>query len=101
LLEPHLQVGDFIEEEIESESFGRIAVQSAKQAIMQRVRDAERAKVVEAFKVRKGQLVTGIVKKVERGAIFLDLGNNAEAIIPREHVIPRESVRSGDRLRGY
>lgn len=100
-LEPGLKVGDVLEKEIESESFGRIAVQTAKQVIMQKVRDAERAKVVEAFKSRKGQLVTGVVKKVERGAILLDLGNNAEAIIPREHVIPHESVRTGDRLRGY
>ncbi len=101
ILEPALKPGDFIEEEIESEVFGRIAAQTAKQVIVQKVRDAERAKVVSSFAERLGQLVTGIVKKVERGSILLDLGNNAEAIIPREHLIPRESVRSGDRLRGY
>ncbi|MGQ9830154.1 MAG: transcription termination factor NusA [Thermochromatium sp.] len=101
LLEPGLGVGDFIEEEIESEFLGRIAAQTAKQVIVQKVRDAERAKIVEAFASRQGQLVTGLVKKVERGTILLDLGGNAEAIIPRDHVIPRESVRPGDRLRGY
>ncbi|EXJ16621.1 transcription termination factor NusA [Imhoffiella purpurea] len=101
ILEPTLGLGDFIEEEIESELFGRIAAQTAKQVIVQKVRDAERAKIVSAFAERKGQLVTGIVKKAERGTILLDLGNNAEALVPRDHVIPRESVRPGDRLRGY
>ncbi|BCU06581.1 transcription termination factor NusA [Allochromatium tepidum] len=101
ILEPDLNIGDFMEEEIESEFFGRIAAQTAKQVILQKVRDAERAKIVDAFAARRGQLVTGIVKKAERGTILLDLGNNAEALIPRDHVIPRESVRPGDRLRGY
>jgi transcription termination/antitermination protein NusA len=101
ILEPHLSIGDFMEEEIESELFGRIAAQTAKQVIVQKVRDAERAKIVDAFASRQGQLVTGIVKKAERGTILLDLGNNAEALVPRDHVIPRESVRPGDRLRGY
>ncbi|NKN32550.1 transcription termination factor NusA [Marichromatium bheemlicum] len=101
VLEPELEIGDFIEEEIESELFGRIAAQTAKQVIVQKVREAERAKVVDAFIDRKGQLVTGIVKKADRGTILLDLGNNAEALVPRDQVIPRESVRPGDRLRGY
>ncbi|NEV63616.1 transcription termination factor NusA [Thiorhodococcus minor] len=101
ILEPELGLGDFIEEEIESELFGRIAAQTAKQVIVQKVRDAERAKIVDAFAERQGTLVTGIVKKAERGTIVLDLGNNAEALVPRDHVIPRESVRPGDRLRGY
>lgn len=101
VLEPALEVGDFMEEEIESELFGRIAAQTAKQVIVQKVREAERAKIVTAFGARKGQLVTGIVKKSDRGTILLDLGNNAEALVPRDHVIPRESVRPGDRLRGY
>ncbi|MCK7576193.1 MAG: transcription termination factor NusA [Chromatiales bacterium] len=101
ILEPELSIGDFMEEEIESELFGRIAAQTAKQVIVQKVRDAERAKIVDAFASRQGQLVTGIVKKAERGTILLDLGNNAEALVPRDHVIPRESVRPGDRLRGY
>ena len=73
----------------------------AKQVIVQKVREAERAQVVEAYKDRVGELVTGVVKRVERGNVYLDLGGNAEAIIPREHMIPREAVRPGDRLRGY
>ncbi|MCF1183036.1 transcription termination factor NusA [Marichromatium gracile] len=101
VLEPELDLGDFIEEEIESELFGRIAAQTAKQVIVQKVREAERAKIVDAFIDRKGQLVTGIVKKADRGTILIDLGNNAEALVPRDQVIPRESVRPGDRLRGY
>ncbi|MBK1644748.1 transcription termination/antitermination protein NusA [Thiocapsa imhoffii] len=101
VLEPELSLGDFVEEEIESVLFGRIAAQTAKQVIVQKVREAERAKIVEAFTDRKGQLVTGIVKKADRGTIMIDLGSNAEALVPRDHVIPRESVRPGDRLRGY
>jgi len=101
MLEPGLKAGDFMEEEIDSELFGRIAAQTAKQVIVQKVREAERTKIVDAYTERKGELVTGIVKKVDRGSILLDLGSNAEALIPREHVIPRESVRAGDRMRGY
>jgi N utilization substance protein A len=99
-LDPSLDLGDYIEEQIESVLFGRIAAQTAKQVIVQKVREAERAKIVELFKEREGELVTGIVKKAERGTIVLDLGNNAEALIPRDQVIPRENVRPGDRLRG-
>ncbi|WP_295588466.1 transcription termination factor NusA [uncultured Lamprocystis sp.] len=101
ILEPGLKAGDFMEEEIDSELFGRIAAQTAKQVIVQKVREAERTKIVDAYTSRKGELVTGIVKKADRGTILLDLGNNAEALVPREHVIPRESVRTGDRMRGY
>ncbi len=98
---PAIQVGDYIEEPMDSIAFGRIAAQTAKQVIVQKVREAERAKVVAAYQDRKGELVTGVVKRVERGNVTLDLGANAEAIIPREEMIPRESVRSGDRIRGY
>ncbi len=98
---PDLQVGEFIEEPMDSIAFGRIAAQTAKQVIVQKVREAERAKVVEAYLDRKGELVTGVVKRVDRGNVMLDLGSNAEAIIPREEMIARESVRSGDRIRGY
>ena len=98
---PDIQHGDYIEEPIESVGFGRIGAQTAKQVIVQKVREAERAQVVDAYKDRVGELVTGIVKRVERGNVFLDLGANAEAIIPREDMIPREAVRPGDRLRGY
>jgi N utilization substance protein A len=95
------QVGEFVEEQVENAEFGRIAAQAAKQVIVQRVREAERAQVVAAFKDRVGELVTGVVKRVERGAVYLDLGGNSEAYVPREKTIPRESVRPGDRMRGY
>ena len=95
------ELDGFIEEPMESIEFGRIAAQTAKQVIVQKVREAERAKVVDAYLARKGELVTGIVKRVERNNVFLDLGGNAEAFVGREHMIPREAVRSGDRLRGY
>jgi len=96
-----VEVGSFVTEPMESIGFGRIEAQTAKQVIVQRVRDAERRKIVEAYKDRVGELVTGIIKRVERGNVYLDLGNNVEAFIPREEMIPREAVRSGDRLRGY
>ncbi|HEY9149773.1 MAG: transcription termination factor NusA [Gammaproteobacteria bacterium] len=98
---PDIQVGDFVEEQIESVEFGRIGAQTAKQVIVQKVREAERAQVVDAFQDRIGELVTGVVKRVERGNVYLDLGGNSEAVIYREDMIPRESVRAGDRLRGY
>jgi len=100
-MDPNLQHGDYIEEPMESVDFGRIGAQTAKQVIVQKVREAERAMVVDAYKNRVGDLITGIVKRVERGNVFLDLGGNAEAIILREEMIPREAVRPGDRLRGY
>src|SRR4249919_2236608 len=96
-----VEIGDYIEEQIENPEFGRIAAQAAKQVIVQRVREAERAQVVEAYKDRVGELVTGVVKRVERGSVYLDLGGNAEAYIPRDRAIPREAVRAGDRVRGY
>ena len=98
---PDIQIGEFIEEPIENPEFGRIAAQAAKQVIVQRVREAERAQVVEAYKDRVGELITGVVKRVERGSVLLDLGGNAEAYIPRDRAIPREAVRAGDRVRGY
>ena len=100
-LNPEIGVGEFVEEPMDSIAFGRIAAQTAKQVIVQKVREAERAKVVEAYQDRIGELLTGVVKRVDRGNVILDLGGNAEAIVPREEMIPRESVRSGDRLRGY
>ena len=96
-----LEVGEFVEEPIPSVAFGRIAAQTAKQVIVQKVREAERAQVIEAYQDRVGEMVTGVVKRLERGSIILDLGGNAEAIVSREEVVPREIVRPGDRLRGY
>ena len=95
-----LKVGDFIEESIESIEFGRIAAQTAKQVIVQKVREAERQKVFDAFKDRVGELIIGVVKRTTRDSIILDLGNNAEAVIPREEMMPKETVRPGDRIRG-
>jgi len=100
-VKPEIQVGEFIEEPMASVPFGRIGAQTAKQVIVQKVREAERAQVVEAYQGRIGELVTGLVKRVERGNIYIDLGNNAEAFIPREDMIPREAVRTGDRIRGF
>ncbi|MCU7882271.1 MAG: transcription termination factor NusA [Candidatus Thiodiazotropha sp. (ex Lucinoma aequizonata)] len=99
--DPDIRLGDYTEEPIESIEFGRIAAQAAKQVIVQKVREAERAKVVEAYRGREGELVTGVVKRVDRGNIFLDLGGNAEAFIGREHMISKESIRVADRIRGY
>jgi N utilization substance protein A len=98
---PQIEIGGYIEEPLESVAFGRIAAQTAKQVIVQKVREAERAQVVEAYQHRVGELVTGVVKRVERGNVILDLGSNAEALVSREDMIPRENVRNGDRLRGY
>lgn len=99
--EPDIQLGEYTEDEIDSVDFGRIAAQTAKQVIVQKVREAERERVVDAYKERQGELVMGIVKRLERGGVYLDLGSNAEAYISREDMIPREAVRPGDRLRGY
>ncbi len=98
-IDTNLQPGDTHEEKVESVAFGRIAAQTAKQVIVQKVREAERAKVVEQYQDRKGELIAGTVKKVTRDNIIVDLGNNAEALLPRENLIPRESFRMGDRVR--
>jgi len=99
--DPKLQIGDIYEEEIESEAFGRIGAQTAKQVIVQKVREAERAQIIEEYRDRIGELVSGLVKKVTRDSIILDLGGNAEALITREHMIGRETVRQNDRIRAY
>lgn len=96
-----LNAGDYIEEPMEAEAFGRISAQAAKQVIVQKVREAERAQVVEAYSDRVGELLMGIVKRNDRGNVILDLGNNIEALVGREDTIPRESLRPGDRVRGY
>lgn len=98
--DPSIQLGDYIEDQIESVTFDRITTQTAKQVIVQKVREAERAMVVDAFREQEGEIVTGVVKKVNRDSIALDLGSNAEAVILREDMLPRENFRSGDRIRG-
>jgi N utilization substance protein A len=95
-----LEIGGVYKIPVDSVEFGRIAAQTAKQVIVQKVREAERAQVVDAYRSRVGELVNGQVKKVTREAVIVDLGNNAEAILPREEWIPRETFRIGDRLRG-
>ncbi|MFC1795858.1 transcription termination factor NusA [Pseudomonadota bacterium] len=98
---PDIGVGDFIQEPMENAEFGRIAAQTAKQVIVQRVREAERAQVVEAYEDRAGELINGIVKRIERGNVYLDLGGNAEAFISQRNMIQGETVRPGDRLRAF
>ncbi|CAM3602414.1 transcription termination/antitermination protein NusA [Rouxiella silvae] len=98
--DPSIELGDYVEDQIESVTFDRITTQTAKQVIVQKVREAERAMVVDAFREQEGEIVTGVVKKVNRDSIALDLGSNAEAVILREDMLPRENFRSGDRIRG-
>lgn len=100
-INPEVEVGGTIEEPMENVEFGRIAAQTAKQVIVQRVREAEREQVVDAYKDREGELINGIVKRVERGNVYLDLGGNAEAFVGQRHMIQGETVRPGDRLRAY
>ncbi|MDX2351729.1 MULTISPECIES: transcription termination factor NusA [Pseudomonadaceae] len=92
-------VGDVLEEKVESIEFGRIAAQTAKQVIVQKVREAERAQVVEAYRDRLGEIISGTVKKVTRDSVIVDLGNNAEALLAREDIISRETFRVGARVR--
>ncbi|GLX87311.1 transcription termination/antitermination protein NusA [Thalassotalea loyana] len=95
-----LDVGDYVEEQIESVKFDRITTQTAKQVIVQKVREAERRLIVDAYQDQVGELITGVVKKASRDSVILDLGNNAEAIIYRDDMLPREVFRPGDRVRG-
>jgi N utilization substance protein A len=95
------QVGGFVEVPMESVAFGRIAAQTAKQVIVQKVREAEREMVVTEYKGRVGTLVSGIVKRVDRNGVYVDLGSNAEGFVPRDQMIPREPVRSQDRIKAY
>ena len=94
-----LQPGDVHEEVIENADFGRIAAQTAKQVIVQRVRDAERAQIVDLYRNRVGELLAGIVKKVTRDNVIVDLGNNAEGLLPRSELVGRETFRINDRVR--
>ena len=96
---PGAVAGDIIEEKIDSIEFGRIAAQTAKQVIVQKVREAERAQVVDAYRERLGEIISGTVKKVTRDNVIVDLGNNAEALLAREDIISRETFRVGVRLR--
>jgi N utilization substance protein A len=96
---PDAVAGDVFEEKIESIEFGRIAAQTAKQVIVQKVREAERAQVVDAYREKVGEIISGTVKKVTRDNVIVDLGNNAEALLAREDIISRETFRVGVRVR--
>jgi N utilization substance protein A len=95
------QPGGFVEVPMESVAFGRIAAQTAKQVIVQKVREAERSQVVDEYQARVGTLVSGLVKRVDRNGVFVDLGANAEAFIPRDQMIPREPIRAQDRVKAF
>ena len=97
---PDARVGDLLSDQLPPIDFGRIAAQTAKQVIFQKVRDAERARQYEEYKDRVGEIVNGIVKRVEYGNVMVDLGR-AEAIVRRDELLPRESFHNGDRLRAY
>jgi len=97
---PAAQVGDFIAEALPPIEFGRIAAQSAKQVIVQKVRDAERDRVYEEFKDRIGDIINGLVKRAEYGNVIVDLGRG-EGIVRRDETLPRETFRPGDRIRAY
>jgi N utilization substance protein A len=100
-IDPKIEPGGFVEQPMESVAFGRIAAQQAKQVIVQKVREAERAQIVDAYKDRVGQLVSGIVKRVDRNGIYVDLGSNAEGFVQRTDMIPREQVKPQDRIKAY
>jgi transcription termination/antitermination protein NusA len=96
---PEAEVGSVIEEKIPNIEFGRIAAQTAKQVIVQKVREAERDLIIAEYKDRIGQLISGTVKKVTRESVIVDMGNNAEGLLTRDQMIPRENFRTGDRIR--
>ena len=98
--EPELNAGDYVEEQIKSVTFDRVTTQTAKQVIVQKIREAERALITEAYQDQLGEIVTGVVKKSSRDSVIIDLGNNAEAVIYRDDMLPRETFRPGDRVRG-
>ncbi|MBR3424542.1 MAG: transcription termination/antitermination protein NusA [Neisseriaceae bacterium] len=95
-----MAVGEFYEEEIEAAEFGRISAQTAKQVILQRIRDAEREQILNDFLQRQEKLVTGTVKRVEKNGVIVEIGK-LDAIIPNDQLIPREKFRNGDRIRAF
>jgi N utilization substance protein A len=98
--DPEVEAGDEIGVKLDTSGFGRILAQAAKQVIIQRIRDAERDNTFEEYSGRQGEIVNGIVRRFEKGAIIVDLGR-AEAVIPAKEQVPRESYRPGDRIRAY
>ncbi|MDQ5887875.1 MAG: transcription termination/antitermination protein NusA [Pseudomonadota bacterium] len=96
----NLQIGDFVEEELEPIEFGRIGAQTAKQVILQRIRDAEREQILNDFLERREHMVSGVIKRIERGNVIIECGK-LEALLPREQMIPKENLRVGDRVRAF
>ncbi|MBX6393076.1 MAG: transcription termination/antitermination protein NusA, partial [Burkholderiales bacterium] len=100
LEEPNIEADDYIEEPLEPIEFGRIGAQAAKQVILQKIRDAEREQILQDFLARGEKLVTGTIKRMERGNAIVESGR-VEAILPRDQMIPKENLRVGDRVRAY
>ncbi|MGU9978247.1 MAG: transcription termination factor NusA [Candidatus Oxydemutatoraceae bacterium WSBS_2016_MAG_OTU14] len=98
---PDIQVGEFIEEELDESLFQRISVHTAKQVIVGKIREAERAHIVNKYRSRVGDLLMSVVKREDYSGVYVDLGDNAEGYIPREQMILRENFRPGDRIRSY
>jgi N utilization substance protein A len=97
---PDAQLGDFFEEHIEPVDFGRIGAQTAKQVILQRIRDAEREQILNDFLARNEELVTGTIKRMERGNAIVESGR-LESVLPRDQMVPKENLRVGDRVRAW
>ena len=97
---PDMQLDDYVEEPLEPVEFGRIGAQAAKQVILQKIRDAEREQILNDFLARKEHLVTGTIKRMERGSAIVESGR-VEAILPRDQMVPKENLRVGDRVRAY
>ena len=98
-VDENAEPGGYVEVPMESVEFGRIAAQTAKQVIVQKVREAEREQVVEEYQERAGELLSGLVKRVDRNGVFIDLGGNAEGFVARDQMVPREPVRPQDRIK--
>jgi len=99
-LDPDCEIGDSLGVKLDTDTFGRIAAQSAKQVIIQKMKDAEREMIYEDYKDRRGEIINGIVQRIDRGGITVNLGR-AEAVIPYREQVPRETYRRGDRIRAY
>jgi N utilization substance protein A len=97
---PDIQTGEIFEEHLEPIEFGRIGAQTAKQVILQKIREAEREQILSDFLMRKEHLVTGVIKRMERGSAIIESGR-IEAVLPRDQMIPRENLRIGDRVRAF
>ena len=98
-VDENAEPGGFVEVPMDSVEFGRIAAQTAKQVIVQKVREAERVQVVEEYQEREGELLSGLVKRVDRNGVYIDLGGNAEGFVARDQMVPREPVRPQDRIK--